>query len=299
MQKDSLVISPSPSGTHVQSQAGSRLLQRLRPGSVLIYAFLFAGSVVAVAPFFWMLTSAFKLPQEVTSYPPVWIPSQPTMRSILYVWDKMHFARSFTNSVFVSSVTTVTVLLTSSLTGYVLAKYTFRGRDVLFYGVLATMMIPWPVTLIPNYQLMVWFRMLNTYWALIVPSLYTAFGIFLMRQFMHSIPNELIDAGRIDGASEPRIFLQIVLPLLRPALAALGIFVFQWNWDNFIWPLIVLNDQRLYTLPVALGTFQSDNVIDYSSIMAGASITVLPMVLVYLLLQRYFVAGIAMTGLKG
>jgi multiple sugar transport system permease protein len=273
-------------------------LRRIRWGSLFLYLLLFIGSIFFVAPFAWMLLSAFKLPQEVIRYPPVWIPSQPSMRSIIYVWEKMNFARSFGNSVFISVTVTMFVLFTSAITGYVLAKYDFRGRNVIFVGILATMMIPWPVTLIPNYQLMVWFKMLNTYWALIVPSLYSAFGIFLMRQFMHSIPNELIDAGRIDGASEPRIFAQIVLPLLKPALAALAIFVFQWNWDNFIWPLIVLNNQRLYTLPVALGTFQSDNVTDYASIMAGASITVIPMVFVYLLFQRYFVAGIAMTGLK-
>jgi len=273
--------------------------RRLSVADALAYLLLAIGSVVAIAPFCWMLTSAFKLPQEVVTYPPVWIPSQPSLRSVIYVWDKMHFARSFANSVFVAGVCTTAVLATSSLTGYVLAKYAFRGRDLLFVSILATMMIPWPVTLIPNYQLMVWFGMLNSYWALIVPGLYSSFGIFLMRQFMHSIPSDLIDAGRIDGASEPRIFAQIVLPLTTPALAALGIFVFQWNWDSFIWPLIVLNNQRLYTLPVALGTFQSDNVIDYSSIMAGASITVLPVLLVYFLLQRYFIAGIALTGIKG
>jgi multiple sugar transport system permease protein len=296
MQQKTLVA-PSTS-TEESSARVNPTFRRIRWGSVFIYFLLFVGSIFFIAPFFWMLSSAFKLPQEVISYPPVWFPASPTMRSILYVWDKMHFARSFGNSVFISVTVTLIVLLTSAITGYVLAKYEFRGRNLIFVGILATMMIPWPVTLIPNYQLMVWFKMLNTYWALIVPSLYSAFGIFLMRQFMHSIPNELIDAGRIDGASEPRIFGQIVLPLLKPALAALGIFVFQWNWDNFIWPLIVLNNQRLYTLPVALGTFQSDNVTDYASIMAGASITVIPMVFVYLLFQRYFVAGIAMTGLK-
>jgi ABC-type glycerol-3-phosphate transport system permease component len=296
MQQKTLVA-PSTSSEESGVRRNTSILH-IRWGSVFIYLLLFIGSIFFIAPFFWMLSSAFKLPQEVISYPPVWIPASPTMRSILYVWDKMNFARSFGNSVFISVTVTLIVLLTSAITGYVLAKYEFRGRNVIFIAILATMMIPWPVTLIPNYQLMVWFKMLNTYWALIIPSLYSAFGIFLLRQFMHSIPNELIDAGRIDGASEPRIFVQIVLPLLKPALAALAIFVFQWNWDNFIWPLIVLNNQRLYTLPVALGTFQSDNVTDYASIMAGASITVIPMVLVYLLFQRYFVAGIAMTGLK-
>jgi multiple sugar transport system permease protein len=291
---------PVPTTSTEQRGAVSRpTLRRIRWGSVMVYLLLFIGSIFTILPFFWMLSSAFKLPQEVIRYPPVWIPANPTMQSILYVWERMNFARSFMNSVFVSVTVTVLVLFTSSITGYVLAKYDFRGRNAIFIGILATMMIPWPITLIPNYQLMVWFKMLNSYWALIVPGLYSAFGIFLMRQFMHSVPNELIDAGRIDGASEPRIFAQIVLPLLKPALAALAIFVFQWNWDSFIWPLIVLNNQRLYTLPVALGTFQSDNVTDYASIMAGASITVLPMVVVYLLFQRYFVAGIAMTGLKG
>jgi len=297
METTSKLLIESAGRAAVRPQGGVRL--RTTPGSVAVYILLMLGAVVTVAPFFWMLSSAFKQPQEIVTYPPVWIPSEPSFRAILYVWDKMHFARSFTNSVYVSSLSTLAVLLTSSFTGYALAKYQFKGRDVLFMGLLATMMIPWPVTLIPNYQLMLWFGMLNSHWALIIPGLYSAFGIFLMRQFMHTIPSDLIDAGRVDGASEPRIFVQIVLPLTTPALAALGIFVFRWNWDSFIWPLIVLNNQRLYTLPVALGTFQSDNVIDYSSIMAGASITVLPVLFIYFMLQRYFIAGIALAGIKG
>jgi ABC-type glycerol-3-phosphate transport system permease component len=190
-------------------------------------------------------------------------------------------------------------LFTSSLVGYVLAKIEFRGREVIFISILATMMIPYPVTLIPSYQMMDWFGWLNTYWALIIPGCYSSFGIFLVRQYMHSIPDELLDAGRIDGASELRIFFQLVLPLTTPVMAALGIFHFMWNWNSFLWPFLILNNQKKFPLPVALATFTTEYITDYASTMAGAAISVFPVLIVFLILQRHFVAGIALTGMKG
>ncbi len=267
--------------------------------TVVAYVFLTLGAITTLLPFLFMLTSAFKPAHEVIAYPPVWITANPTLENIERVWTKINFARFFMNSLIIATAVTVIVLATSSLVGYVLAKFEFWGRNVFFIAVLMTMMIPWPITLLPRYQLMVWFGLINTFGALIVPAFYNSFGIFMMRQFMHSIPNELIDAARIDGASEPRIFTQIVLPLAGPALAALGILEFLWSWDAFIWPLLVLNKKDMYTLPIGLATFITDQFADYPALMGGAIITVIPIFIVYIALQRYFVAGIALTGLKG
>jgi len=272
---------------------------RINWSQVFLYLFLTFGAVISFAPFFWMVTSAFKTPGEITGFPPVWIPRAPTFDNVVAIWHELDFARYFANSAFITITTTALSLFTSSLVGYVLAKLDFWGRDLLFLSLLATMMIPYLVTLVPSYQLMKWLRWINSYWALIVPSLYSAYGIFLVRQYMHSIPDELLDAGRIDGASEGRIFLQLILPLCKPMLSALGIFFFMWQWDSFMWPSIVLNDQKKYTLPVGLATFQSEFVVDHAKVMAGAAISVLPTLVVFLLLQKHFVAGVALTGLKG
>lgn len=266
---------------------------------LLVLAILGVGGIISFLPFFWMVTSAFKLPQEVTAFPPVWIPSRPTMDNIVKVWDQLDFARYFANSLFLSVTPTIIILFTSMLVGYVLAKIYFWGREFLFLCIIATMMVPWPVTLIPSYQMMSWFGWLDTYWPLIVPGMFSSFGIFLVRQFMHSIPDDLLDAGRIDGASELRIFVQLVLPLSVPVISTLGIFNFMWHWDSFLWPMIVLNDQKKFPLTVALRAFTSENIIDYAATMAGAMISVIPVLIVYMFLQKHFVAGVALTGMKG
>jgi multiple sugar transport system permease protein len=204
----------------------------------------------------------------------------------------------FLNSFFVATVVTAIRLLTSALAGYVFAKFRFPGNRIIFLMILSVMMIPGPVFLLPTYQIVRYLGMLNSYWALIVPSLYTPFGIFLMRQYMHSIPTDLVDAARIDGCSEYRIFFQIVLPLCGPVIAALGIFEFMWNWDNLLWPLVVLNKRKLYTLPIGLALFSNHRGSDYALIMAGSTIAVIPVIIVYLIFQRWFIQGIALTGMK-
>jgi len=272
--------------------------RKIRISTALNYGVLSIGAFLMMFPFIWMMLSAFKLPQEIIAYPPVWIPSHPTLDSFIRVWTQVNFDRFFLNSLFVASVVTVTVLYTSALVGYVLAKYEFPGRDLIFLAVLSTMMVPWPVLLIPSYVMTVRFHIINSYWALIIPGLFSTFGIFLMRQYMHSIPIELIDAARIDGASEFYIFHRIVFPLCLPVAAALGIFTFMWNWDSFLWPLIVISREDLYTLPLGLAMFVGQWFTDYAGVMAGTAITVIPVVIVFLLLQRYIVEGITMTGLK-
>ena len=266
--------------------------------TALNYMVLSIIALTMVFPFTWMMLSALKQPQEVIAYPPVWIPHHPTLDNLIRVWREVNFDRFFANSLLVASIVTTSVVYTSAFAGYVLAKFEFPGRDLIFVALLSTMMIPWPVTLIPRYMMTIRRHLYNTYGALIVPNLMGTFGIFLMRQYMHSIPIELIDAGRIDGASELYIFHRIVLPLCTPPLSALGIFIFMWNWDSFLWPLIVVSDEELYTLPLGLNMFANEWYTDYAPMMAGTAITVIPVVIVFLLLQRRIVEGITLTGLK-
>lgn len=297
-------MSAGTAATPALTPAAGRPLPRQRRAPLsgthaAAYATLTLGATATFVPFLWMLLAAFKPQKEIIAFPPALLPAQPTLENVLRVWTRVQFARYFANSLLVAMALTLIVLLTSAFVGYVLAKYRFPGREVLFICVLAAMMIPWPITILPRYQLMVWTGLINTLWALIVPGLFNSFGIFMMRQFMHGIPDELLDAARIDGASELRIFGQIVLPLTRPALAALAILEFIWSWESFIWPLLVLNSKSRFTLPIGLASFNQEFTSDFGALMGGALIAVLPMLVVYLLLQRYFVAGIALTGQKG
>lgn len=294
VQQPTLAVAPTRPPRIVRAR-------RRRPsaGQLAAYLGLSLGALATLLPFLWMLLAAFKPQREIIALPPQWLTANPTLENLTRVWTRVNFARYFVNSLVAAVLITLIVVLTSSFVGYVFAKYRFRGRDALFIAILAAMMIPWPITLLPRYQLMVWSGLINTLGALVVPALFNSFGIFMMRQFMHGIPNELIDAARIDGASEFRIYAQVVLPLTRPALAALGILEFIWSWDAFIWPLLVLNSKSKFTLPIGLATFNQEFTTDFGALMAGSLIAVIPMFVVYVALQRYFVAGIALTGQKG
>lgn len=265
----------------------------------LLWIVLGLGALAMLLPFYWMLITAFKPQQEILRLPVTWWPAQPTLKHWLDAFRVAHFGQYFLNSVFLSVTITVFNLLTSAMAGYVFAKFQFRGRDALFIFVLSGLMIPFNVPLIPLYGLMVKFNWANTFWAVIVPSIYTPLGIFLLRQYIHSIPNDLMDAARVDGANEFDIFFRIVLPLCTPALAALGIFALTFNWNDFLWPFIVLDDPSLWTLPVGLARLRGRFTIDYGLIMAASALTTLPMLIFYFFAQRRFIEGITLTGLKG
>jgi multiple sugar transport system permease protein len=267
----------------------------------LVWLLLLVGSFLMIAPFYWMVVTAFKPPEEVMVFPPTWWPQNPTIEPFreLTQLRRGGFHIFFRNSLIVATTVTALVLLSSAASGYVFAKFRFPGRNLLFIIILSMMMIPFNVSIIPLYVLMVDLGWQNSFLALIIPSAYSPLGIFLMRQFMHSIPDDLIQAARIDGASEWRIFFQVILPLSGPALAALGIFTFMWNWDDFLWPLVMIDDPQLYTLPLGLAQLRGRFGTDVATLAAGASIAVLPVLVVYLFAQRRFVEGIAMTGLKG
>ncbi|MBA2757062.1 MAG: carbohydrate ABC transporter permease [Chloroflexi bacterium] len=269
-----------------------------RGQGALIYAALLLGAVVMLAPLIWMVLASLKSLPEILTYPPTLLPK--SLRSANYetVLTQSNYPRYFVNSIIVAVLSVVSILFTSSLAGYAFAKFRFPGRDLLFILVLATLMIPFQVRVIPLYVLASDLGLLNSYAGLVLPSLVDAFGIFLMRQFIQSIPTDLMDAARADGASEPRIFVSIVLPLVKPALAALAIFTLIVSWESFLWPLLVASSTDLYTLPLGLSQFAGKFLTRVDLQMAASTLTVLPLLVVFLVMQRRFIEGIATTGGK-
>jgi multiple sugar transport system permease protein len=268
-------------------------------GQVAAYAVVLLGAAAVAVPIYWMFTSALKTSPEILAIPIRWVPSQPRFNNFTDAWNSAPFFHYLFNSLFVGLAVTLSTLFFASLTGHALAKFSFPGRDVCFGFVLSTMMIPFSVIIIPLFVLVRDLGWMNSYYALIVPAGVSAFGIFLMRQFIMTLPDELLDAARIDGASEPSIFRVIVLPLTKPALATLALLTFMNNWDSFLWPLVVTTGDAYRTLPVGLAAFQTQYVTHYEWIMAVATLVTLPVFALFLGLQRYFVQGIVMSGLKG
>jgi multiple sugar transport system permease protein len=263
------------------------------------WVLLSIGSVIMLLPFYWMIMTAFKPQSEIMRLPVTWWPAQLTWKHWLDAFKMANFGRYFLNSTFVTLAIVGANLLTSAMAGYVFAKFKFWGRDILFMIVLGGLMVPWYVPLLPLYDLMVRLHWDNSYWGIIIPSLYTPLGIFLLRQFIHSIPNELIDAARMDGANEFDIFFRLILPLCGPAIAALGIFSLTYTWNDFLWPFLVLDNPKLWTLPVGLARLRGRFSTDYGLVMAASTITILPLLIGYFVAQRKFVEGITLTGLKG
>ena len=268
-------------------------------GTLLKYLILALGAFIMVFPFVWMIIASLMTAGEIQLRPPVWLPAHPQFNNYSDLSQSIPIARLYFNSLFTSGTIVFGVLLSSSLAGFAFAKYRFPGREFLFYLILATMMIPFFVTLIPVFFIVRQLGWIDTYQGLVVPGLTSAYGIFLMRQFMVTVPDELIDAARIDGASELKIFWRIVVPLVRPALATLGTFAFIGSWNNFLWPLLVINSRDLMTLPLGINTMKSLYADNTNLLMAGTAVAVIPMLFVFIFLQRYFIQGIALTGLKG
>lgn len=262
------------------------------------YLLLVAGAVLMVAPLLWMALASFKTLPEILRVPPTLLPESLHLDNYRTVLGDTAFVRYFLNSVLVAGITVASVLLTSSMAGYAFAKFEFPGRRVLFVLVLATLMIPFQVRVIPLYVLASDLGLLDSYAGLVLPGLVDAFGIFLMRQYLQSIPSELIDAARVDGASELTIFVRIVLPLAKPALAALAIFSLVASWESFLWPLLVISSPDKYTLPLGLAQFSGRFVTRVDLQMAASALTILPMLIVFLIMQRRFIEGMATAGMK-
>ncbi len=280
-------------------QEQNMTLKRL--GTVLKYSLLIIGAIMMVFPFAWMIDSSLMTSSEIQRRPPAMYPATPQWENFTNLLDVMPFGRLYLNSFIITVSTVLGVLLTSSLAGFAFAKYQFPGRDLLFYIILATMMIPFFVTLIPVFYIVRQLGWINTYQGLIFPSITSAYGIFMMRQFIMGIPDELLDAARIDGAPEPMIYWRIILPLTRPALATLGTFMFIGSWNAFLWPLLVINSRDLYTVPLGLNTLRTFNAEarNLNLLMSGTVLSVVPTLILFIFLQRYFIQGITLTGLKG
>jgi multiple sugar transport system permease protein len=265
----------------------------------LAYMAVLLGALFVTLPMYWMVSSSVKATPEILAVPIQWVPRTWHFNNFLDAWNSAPFGHYFFNSIFVAGLVTLSTLFFSALGGYGLAKFDFPGRDVCFTFILSTMMIPFTVIIIPLFVLVRDFGWMNSYQALIIPAGVSAFGIFLMRQFILTLPDELLDAARIDGASEPAIFRIIVLPLIQPALATLALLTFMGNWDSFLWPLVVTSGDTYRTLPVGLAAFQTMYVTHYEWIMAIATLVSIPVFVAFLSLQRYFVQGFVMSGLKG
>ena len=265
----------------------------------LIHIFLILIAITMLFPFFWMFCTALKPPAEVLSWPPVILPKYPTLGNFIAVFTKWPFARFFFNSILITSVATLCILLTSSAAGYVFAKIKFFGRGLIFYIILATAIIPVQSYLIMLYLIIVKFRWINTYQGILAPLIIMSFGIFFLRQNIYSIPDELIDAARIDGASEFFIYSRIILPLTGSALAALGIYAFSVTWAQFIWPLVVVNTKEMYTTELGLAMFQKRFTVEYGAISAATAVTMVPALIMFVVFRRGIVRGVTLTGIKG
>lgn len=279
----------------------ARRSPRGRRGQWWIYVVLVAGLVVVAGPFLWMLVSSFKTDAELREVPPTLLPAAGTLANYRELFDRLDFPRYFTNSVVVAGAVTLGNLVLCSMLGYALAKIRFPGRRVLFLLVLGTLMVPGMVQLVPLFVLVSNLGLVNTLPGMFLPYMAGPFGVFLMRQYIAGLPDELIDAARVDGAGELRIYARIVVPLVTPALATLGILTFLASWNNFLWPLVVAQTEDRYTLPVALALFSvgpSPYATRYGLLLAGSVVVVVPVLVLFVVLQRYFVQGIAMTGFK-
>ena len=276
--------------------AESKAVRKLE--SLAVHLILGIGLIVTMTPFLWMLSTSFKPGGGIFTYPPQLLPHHPTLEWYRQLFRDVDFLLHFKNSLVVSVTTTLFNLIFCSLAGYAFAKLRFRGRSKLFSLLMTTVMIPGQITMIPVFLFLKRLGLLNTYWGLILPASAGIFGIFLIRQFMLTIPDDLIEASRIDGCSEFRIYWNVVLPLCKPVLATLGIFTFMGSWNDFLWPLIVMVGEDRYTLPVALANLNGQHTTKFGLLMAGAVVVVIPVILVFVLAQKYVIRGIATTGLK-
>jgi multiple sugar transport system permease protein len=252
-----------------------------------------------IVPFAWMISTSLKSGQYVLSMPPQLIPKPATLDSYHRIFELYPLGRMLFNSLLVAGLTTIGQLITCSMAAYAFARLRFRGKNIIFLVYLATLMVPFQVTITPLFILMRIFGWINTYQGLILPGVFSAFGTFMLRQAFMTIPTEYEEAAYIDGASPLTIFLKIILPLSRPALATLSVFAFMGSWNSFMWPLFIVREETLMTLPVGLATLQGRWLTEWNLVMAGAVITVLPMLLLYLFAQKYLVQGYVMSGLKG
>jgi multiple sugar transport system permease protein len=289
--------STAQAGAAEQSRRARLLRQRIAGGA--IHLLLIVGSVAMLGPFVWMISTSLKREGDVFAFPPQWIPNPVQFNNYPETWQAAPFGSYLFNTVFVSVTVCILELITCSCAAYAFARLRFTGRDKLFVLYLGTLMIPGQVTIIPNFVLMKYLGWTDTYLALIIPPAFSAFGTFLLRQFFMTIPFELEEAAKIDGASYPRIWATIILPLSGPALSTLAVFSFMTQWNSFLWPLIVTNSNTMRTFTVGLRFFVDEYNTKYHYLMAGSVMSILPILIVFIFFQRYFVRSIKLSGMGG
>lgn len=269
----------------------------IRPGRVLVWTLLFIGGVLMITPLLFMFSTSLKTASQV--YDLRLIPAAPTFDNYIKVLSDGRFVRWFLNSTLVAVCVTLSNVFFDSLVGYTLAKFQFRGRYLIFIAILSTLMIPTEMLVIPWYLMSAQLGWIDSYWGIMFPGMMTAFGTFLMKQFFETVPDDFLEAARVDGLNEFTIWWKIAMPMVAPAISALAIFTFLGNWTAFFWPLIVTNSRELYTLPVGLSSFAVEQSIQWEMIMTGAALATIPTLIVFLVLQRYIVRGVMLAGLKG
>jgi len=284
--------------TFVADKWNTEKRERISIGHIVLFVVLLIAALSVLFPFVWMVLTSLKMENDVVTFPPRLFPSVFTGEAYINIWNRIPFGRFFLNTLIFAGGVTIVSLFLDSLTAYALSRLKFPGRDFIFLFILVALMLPFQVTFIPVYVTVYSFGLLNTFGGLIIPRATNAFGIFMLRQFFSTLPRELDDAARIDGAGEFYIYSRLILPLSGPALATLGIFHFMYNWNDFLWPLLITKTTEMRTLPAGLALFMGQHVVEYAVLMAGATLALAPLFIAFLFAQKYFVQGIALTGLK-
>ncbi|GJQ33658.1 MAG: sugar ABC transporter permease [Ignavibacteriaceae bacterium] len=264
----------------------------------MLHAFLVITGFLTLAPFIWMVSASFMHDGHASVFPPRFLPDEFTLTQYETLFSRLDVSRNLLNSFMLSVIVTVVSLVFNSMAGFAFAKYRFAGKDAIFKLLLSSMVIPAQVTMLPLFLMLKEFGFMNTYMAIIIPGLANVFGIFLIRQYVMAIPDSLIESAKIDGATDFQIYYKIIVPLAAPVMVTLAIFTFMGTWNDFLWPLIVLNDSDMYTLPVALANLMGEHTKDPELMMAGSVITILPVMLIFLVLQKYYIKGIMMGSVK-
>lgn len=264
----------------------------------LLYATLIVLAVIFLVPVVWIALCALKGKTELVAWPPVILPKTITFENFTVAMSKGNFGLYFFNSTYSTVLSTILTLIVNCMAGYAFAKFKFKGNNIIFLSFLATLMIPLEVIMIPMFQTLKFFGMYNSLWGIIIPPAATPTGVFLMRQYLLSVPDELLEAARIDGASEFRIFAKIIVPIAKPVLSVLTIFSFMWRWNDFLWPLLVINNPKLYTVQLAIANFSGQFSVDWNSLLAMAVVTMLPVLVIFLIFQKQFVRGMVISGMK-
>jgi len=271
---------------------------RLKGANLFVWLVLVVGALVVAFPLYWMFATAVRPKKEIFSGGLDLVPSTFVWSNFSDAWNKLPWDQFYINSIAIAAIAVPVTVFINLLAGYTFAKYKFPGRDILFLLMISTLMIPIQVIMVPEFLIVAKLGWVNTWWGVLVPRAAEAFGLFMVRQFMVSIPDELIEAARLDGAGEFTIFRRVVLPLSWPVIAVLSIFTFMWRWNDFAWPLVVLQEQSSYTVPLGLNLMQGQYFTDWTGLMSMSLLSIIPMMLVFIFFQRYFIQGIASTGLK-